>query len=152
MQNTLNIRIRIFEGGLRLYDVVTELDKKIRRLFIMNLKKKLGLVVGASALLLTLGNTVPSHTEVARNDLPAEFSVKNVAKNDLPAEFSVKNVAKNDLPAEFSVKNVAKNDLPAEFSVKNVAKNDLPAEFSVKNVAKNDLPAEFIVKPTNSLS
>ncbi|WP_028105646.1 ADP-ribosylation factor GTPase-activating family protein [Exiguobacterium undae] len=70
----------------------------------MNLKKKLGLVIGTSALLLSLGNSVTNTNDIARNDLPAEFSVKNVAKNDLPAEFSVKNVAKNDLPAEFSIK------------------------------------------------
>ena len=124
VQNTSNIRIRIFKGGLRLYDVVTELDKKIRRLFIMNLKKKLGLVVGALALTGSLGfNGVESltSTDIARNDLPMEYSVKvDVARNDLPMEYSVKrDVARNDLPMEYSVKrDVARNDLPMEYLVK----------------------------------
>ena len=96
MQNTPNIRIRIFEGGLRLYDVVTELDKKIGRLFIMNLKKKLLLSIGSVGITLSAfgiihsGNAVIK-TDVAGNNLPTEFSVKrDVAGNNLPTEFSFK--------------------------------------------------------------
>ncbi|WP_313490304.1 hypothetical protein, partial [Exiguobacterium sp.] len=64
----------------------------------MNLKKKLVVASTSALLVLGLGVTVSnSTTQVAKNDLPAEFSVKQVAKNDLPAEFSVKQVAKNDL-------------------------------------------------------
>jgi len=109
VQITPNIRIRISKGGLRIYDVVTKPDKNIRRLLIVNFKKKLGLIAGAIALTASLGfsgiesfNTV----DTARNDLPMEYSVKrDVARNDLPMEYSVKrDVARNDLPMEYSVK------------------------------------------------
>ena len=74
----------------------------------MNLKKKL--VVASTSALLVLGLSVTvsnSTTQVAKDHLPGEFSVKNVAKDHLPGEFSVKNVAADHLPGEFSVKNKA---------------------------------------------
>lgn len=119
VQNVSNIRIRISEGGLRLYDVVTELDKKIRRLFIMNLKKKFLILVGLITISLPISGITHSETnnKLAKNDLPYEYSIKQLAKNDLPYEYSVKKLAKNDLPYEYSVKQLAKNDLPYEYIV-----------------------------------
>ncbi|WP_393966462.1 hypothetical protein, partial [Exiguobacterium sp. S22-S28] len=81
VQITPNIRIRIFKGGLRIYDVVTKLDKNIRRLFIMNLKNKLFLSISSVGITLSAFGIIHSEgtvikTEVAGNNLPTEFSVK----------------------------------------------------------------------------
>ena len=92
----------------------------------MNLKKKLGLVVGALALTGSLGLGIidsGKSIDVAGNGLPLEYSVKrDVAGNGLPLEYSVKrDVAGNGLPLEYSVKrDVAGNGLPLEYSVKRV--------------------------------
>ncbi|WP_214844512.1 hypothetical protein, partial [Exiguobacterium sp. s105] len=69
----------------------------------MNLKNKLGLVVGALTLTASIGlGSIGSlnKVDVAGNNLPTEFSVKrDVAGNNLPTEFSVKrDVAGNNLP------------------------------------------------------
>ena len=92
----------------------------------MNLKNKLGLVVGALTLTASIGlGSIGTHnsTDVAGNGLPLEYSVKrDVAGNGLPLEYSVKrDVAGNGLPLEYSVKrDVAGNGLSLEYSVKRV--------------------------------
>ncbi|OIN65673.1 hypothetical protein BLD48_14715 [Exiguobacterium sp. KRL4] len=90
----------------------------------MNLKKKLGLIVGALALTASIGlGTTDSikSIDIAGNGLPLEYSVKrDIAGNGLPLEYSVKrDIAGNGLPLEYSVKrDIAGNGLPLEYSVK----------------------------------
>ncbi|WP_114571717.1 hypothetical protein [Exiguobacterium flavidum] len=66
----------------------------------MNLKKKIGVALCATAMIIGMGTAVAKPTK----ELPFEFSIKNVAAKELPFEFSVKQIAK-ELPFEFSIKN-----------------------------------------------
>ncbi len=149
VQNTLNIRIRISEGGLRLYDDVNKSYKNIRRSLFMNLKNKLALCLGVVVIGLSTSavNTQENINQVSKQDLPYEYVVKPLAKQDLPYEYVVKPLAKQDLPYEYVVKPLAKQDLPYEYVVKPLAKQDLPYEYVVKPLAKQDLPYEYVVKP-----
>ena len=70
----------------------------------MNLKKKLVVASTSALLVLGLGVSVSNNTtQVAKDLLPGEYSVKNVAKDLLPGEYSLKNVAVNKdlLPGEY---------------------------------------------------
>jgi len=73
----------------------------------MNLKKKLGLVLGTITLSITLATTsihsIDSNKQLAK-EIPFEFSVKRDLAKEIPFEFSVKRDLAKEIPFEFSVK------------------------------------------------
>ena len=73
----------------------------------MNLKKKLGILIGVATLSLGLGFNGVSHSNVktgVAKEIPFEFSIKRDIAKEIPFEFSIKRDVAKEIPFEFSIK------------------------------------------------